>query len=70
MTLTKKQIAEVEANVVAEVAAWEKEYLPDLEAAFAAANKYDDADEEFEAVRDALRKQLATSEKRSLRRRR
>jgi hypothetical protein len=70
MALTKKQIAEVEANVAAEVAAWEKEYLPDLEAAFAAANKYDDADEEFEAVRDALRKQLATSEKRSLRRRR
>jgi hypothetical protein len=70
MALTKKQIAEVEANVAAEVAAWEKEYLPDLDAAFAWASKFPDADEEFEALRDGLRKQLATSEKRSLRRRR
>ena len=60
MPLSKKEIAEVDALVALQVAEWEKDYAPRLEAAFAQANAAEDpmSEEEFLALRDSLRSGL------------
>ena len=67
MTLTKKQIAEVKANVARELADWERENIPDINAAFAWMSKFPDADKDFEELRESLRN-IPPAQKRLLRR--